>query len=362
MSVYWRLDRKYWYVDFYDEHGRRRRICTKTADKRLAQDIERRLRDEVARGQFLGKKSLQPTLAEVVGEYVDWATENKRSGDRARQCAVHLLTILGGEGTADKLLPSAVERYGRTRVEKGAAPGTVKREMVVLVAALNHAVRDGRLKVNPLAGRVRHLRTRPRIRLLSDEERVRLLSAAKAGPSYLFSTIALILCTGLRRAECLSLKWGDVDLEKRILIVRDGKGGKSRVIPLSSMALELLLSVPRRGETVIADENGRRIKNIKRSFRSTCRRAQIENLWLHDLRRAFASHLAMRGVSPWIIQHLLGHAQLRTSEIYVNISDRAMAAAVEQSPGLAPDVPGLESHDLQPAVSASDGDTIRSGG
>jgi len=334
VSLYKQKRSPYWYVSFTDQDGRRIRKCLGTEDRAAAEEMERALRTDVARRKFVGFDEEAPSLLEVMAEYTLWADENHRSGDRARQCAKNVLKHISPDLAASRLTPEAVEWFQRERAREGAKPGTVHREQTVLIAALNHAVRNQVLASNPLAGRVRQVKTRPRIRLLTDSERERLVEACRLGPPHLLVAVRLMLTTGLRKQECLGLRWKDIDLDKRMLIVREGKGGKSRMVPLANQTLEMLRTLPRVGEYVVSGPDGKRIGNIKRSFGTACRQAGIENLWIHDLRRAFGSELAMRGVSPWVIQHLLGHAELRTTEVYVNISNTALRSAVDRLPEL----------------------------
>jgi len=342
MGVYKPTESRYWYVDIKDQNGKRRRFCTFQTDYDLARRIEKKSLGEVAERRYFPDAPSPLIVQGLIDRYVGWARENGRSGDRARQCGAHILKHINLTLPASDLRPLDIERYQRKRLVEGAAPGTVRRELNVLIAALNHAVREGLIAANPLAGRVRRLKTQPRVRLLSGDEREALLRAAKLGPSHLYPLIVLLLATGLRRTECLSLKWNDVDLEKQVLFVRRGKGDKPRMIPLSQQALRLLQSMPRPGDYVITDEDGKSIGNVKHSFGTACRRAGIENLRLHDLRRSFASELAMRGVSPWVIQQLLGHARLDTSQVYVNIGESAMRRAVNQGPDL-----GVSAQDIE---------------
>ncbi len=332
-----------WYCDFYDAQGKRHRVSCKTANKKLAAEVEVRLKSEAFNEKMLGRKPARlRTLGRVLEGYVRWAEAQGRSADRARQCAAHVEQILGADTNASSLGAQQVDAYKEIRLKEQAAAGTIKRELVVLIAALNHAVRTGLLNANPLAGKVRQIKTQPRTRLLSDSERERLLEAAARGPRHLLPFLRLLLLTGLRRNEALCLRWADIDFGKRTLIVQHGKGDKSRLIPLSRQAIAVLAGLARHSEWVF-DSRGRRIGSVKNSWRTCCRRAGIEDLCLHDLRRAFASALATRGVSPFIIQSLLGHSQLRTTEVYVTLSESARMAGVEVIPDLSVQVKSQKS-------------------
>jgi len=328
MAVLQRPGCKFWYADYRDREGRRRRVSTGTADKRLAIQIEAKLRGDVAANKF-GVSRRTPTLRQLLDDYISWAQMTQRSPVRARQACGHLGRILDLGKPAPKFTSDDVEVFQRERLREGAAPATIRRELTTLIASLNRAVRNNRLPFNPLAGRVRHLHSESRTRLLTDSERQRLLSAAREGPDHLYPILVVLLTTGMRKGECLGARWADLDLDKCIMTIPKTKSGKPRTIPLSHQAFEILSSLPRRGEYVFTDVEGRRIGSVKRSFATACERAQIDNLCIHDLRRSFGSTLAMAGVSPFVIKELLGHASIKTTQIYVALSDSALRNAVE---------------------------------
>jgi len=320
----------FWYVDFRDQSGRRHRISTGTSSRRVASQVETRLKSDVASRKFLGVSRGQLTLATVLQRYVEWQRVVGKRWDRSDLAMRNILKVMSANTSVRKLTVVDVDRYKQERLQY-VKPGTVQREMNVLIGALNRAVVRGELNVNPLAGRVKQMRIAPRNRVLSDNEVDRLMAEARKGPSYLLPTLALMLGAGLRRGEALGLLWQDVDLDTGAIIVHAQKTKKTRIVPLASWVQEILKATPRVGATVIATTEGRTIESVKRSFRSCCKRAGVEGVVLHDLRRTFGTRMARAGASPWIIQALLGHRSLRTTQVYVSISDSAMRRAVYEA-------------------------------
>jgi integrase len=170
-----------------------------------------------------------------------------------------------------------------------------------------------------------------RRRLQADEEQ-RLLAAA---PPHLQAIITAVLETGMRREEALSLQWRDVVLnakgQSRAISLRaeNTKTAKPRTIPVSAR-LRSQLDMRRNsadGEPfgpeayVFGNEIGEKFDSVKTSWRTTCRKAGIEDLHLHDCRTEYASRLLEGGVALLTVSYLLGHAQISTTNSYAAGSD-----------------------------------------
>lgn len=134
----------------------------------------------------------------------------------------------------------------------------------------------------------------------------------------------LYLMTGLRRCELLNSKWQDLDLERRELRIPDTKNGKPHYVPLSNEALALLDSLPRRGKYIFPGGNPNRPLNtstVWNAWNRIRRRAALDHIRIHDLRRTFASHLAQAGCPLQLIGKLLNHSGTESTKIYARFAD-----------------------------------------
>jgi integrase len=143
---------------------------------------------------------------------------------------------------------------------------------------------------------------------------------------------ALCLYAGLRLSEARFLSWHDCDLTAGELLVREGKGGKSRRVPLAPPLRRVLELVPVATRTgyVTGFADGRPLSNgssehLIDRFLSKLLGIDIS---AHMLRRAFAAQLDEQGVSLRVIQDLLGHSSLATTERYLAIDSRRKVAAM----------------------------------
>ncbi len=139
--------------------------------------------------------------------------------------------------------------------------------------------------------------------------------------------ILLLYSSGLRVSECLKLHVEDLDFKEKVCIVKQGKGKKDRVTVLSETFAEQLkeyLNKEGIEEGVIfMNKSGETfsVRNAQKIVSSAAKRAGIKKIVTpHKLRHSFATHLLDAGVSIRVIQELLGHSNLQTTQIYTRVS------------------------------------------
>ena len=160
---------------------------------------------------------------------------------------------------------------------------------------------------------------------LSKEEINRLIEAASHEKSKLL--IKMIYASGLRISEALHLKVEDVEFEQKIAWVRSGKGGKDRMIVLGEKVLDELKSyLKSRGitkGTIFLGKDGKPMtpRNAQKIISLAAKTAGIAKPTTpHKLRHSFATHLREAGQDLRVIQELLGHSSIQTTEIYTHVS------------------------------------------
>jgi integrase len=141
----------------------------------------------------------------------------------------------------------------------------------------------------------------------------------------------LLLFTGCRRSEILSLTWDQVDLERGLLLLPDAKMGR-RYVLLSAPAQAVLASLLqiRIGDYVIAGNDADRPRHdLSRPWRAITQRAQLQGVRVHDLRHSFASFGAANNLGLPVIGKLLGHRQAQTTSRYSHLGDDPLRRASE---------------------------------
>jgi integrase len=198
------------------------------------------------------------------------------------------------------------------------------------------SIKWGWRETNPVKG-VEHNREHARRRYLSPEELQRLTKAlAEFSEKDIADAVRLLLLTGARRGEVLSMKWTDLDLTAGTWSKPPSsvKQNDHHQIPLSAPARQLLAERLRRktdDEFVFPGRGDRdHLGDFWHSWRKLCKAAGLENFRLHDLRHSYASQLASGGASLPLIGALLGHTQPQTTARYSHLFDDPLRKATEQ--------------------------------
>ncbi|MFJ4984376.1 tyrosine-type recombinase/integrase [Streptomyces sp. NPDC088732] len=234
---------------------------------------------------------------------------------------------------------------------------TAKESHRVLRTALSAACRE-ELVARNVAALVEP--PRPRARELSPwtlDETLTFLAAARKDP--LYAAFVLAIAMGLRRGEVIGLRWTDVDLDKRVLYVRqqtqrrrgvlyddDPKGRRRRAVPMPALCIAPLrwhrmrqtATQQRAGEMwqdnggyVFTTRTGRPIepRNLYRSFTRVAETAQLRVIRLHDARHGCATLLTAAGVAPRVVMEILGHSQISiTMDVYTHVVQDTQREAI----------------------------------
>lgn len=326
MAVYQKRDK--WFIDYYYQ-GRRVREAVGTSKKQADQALSTR-KTEILQGRYHWLEEKRTVLFESLAkEYREYSKTNKRSWVRDGVSLDHF-NALWAKRRATEITDREVERYKKQRLEAGAKPSTINRELTCLRHMLNMAVRWGRIPTNPVRGMRRLHEENCLTRTLSTDEERKLLAAANEP---LKSILVTALHTGMRRGEILSLTWSAVDFGRNLITVVNPKNGRSRQIPLNEQVRGVLRARKQADGLhtfVFADtRSGRQIGSVKTAFLATLRRAGITGLRFHDLRHTFATRLVTQGVDLLTVKELLGHSSIAMTMRYAHPSERNLRRAVE---------------------------------
>jgi len=165
--------------------------------------------------------------------------------------------------------------------------------------------------------------------VLSKEEVKAILSAPKNQKHS--AMLSLIYACGLRRSELLNLKPADIDSNRKLLIIRNAKGRKDRITPLSDKIIEMLrvyykIFKPKvwlfEGQKEGEQYTGSSLQEV---LKLALLKTNINKpVTLHWLRHSYATHLLENGTDLRYIQELLGHKSSKTTEIYTHVSTKSL--------------------------------------
>lgn len=248
------------------------------------------------------------------------------------------------ERPVHKIVPSDIEGFVAHRLSEGVSRSTVNRQRACLSKMLNKAIEWGYLTSNPVKFIKRFAEPQGRVRFLSEVEAEKLMRAAA---DHLKPIILTALHTGGRLREILSLRWRDIDLERRLIYFshENTKSGRQREIPMSDK-LHALMSAhleeakrlcpccsdaPKLGcfDGLVFTFAGRAIGTIRTAFTTARIRAGLgRDVTFHTLRHTMASWFMMNKGDLFMLQRLLGHSTIGMTQRYAHLSPEYVRGAV----------------------------------
>lgn len=224
---------------------------------------------------------------------------------------------------------------------------SIARKIAALRGFFRYLVKGKVIERDPFALISVPKQEKPLPAFLSVDDVFRLLGSLKgSGPLNLRdrAVLEVLYSTGVRVSELVGMNWSDVDFQLGIVRVV-GKGSKERIVPIGEVALQALrdygdeqrrtLGHAAKGETaVFLNRRGRRIttRSIARVVEKQLRAAEIPiRMGPHGLRHTFATHLLNSGADLRVIQELLGHASLSTTQRYTHVNLDQLTAVYDRA-------------------------------
>ena len=299
----------------------------------------------MARGTFVSSaESERTTFREALERYQREITVSKKGEMPERSRIKNLL----GDAIANRSLASIrssdVASYRDTRIKKVSAQ-TVVHEINLISNLFNVARKEWGMEnlSNPVEIIKKPKLPNGRDRRLVGEEESQLLAAAEESSYALKALILVALGTAMRLGELLRLSWVDVDLDKRVALLRDTKNGDARQVPLSTPVVNTLTSLTcdiddkrvfwnwKASDSIQATWR-RTVKRAQKQYRDDCLKAkQIANskflceFRFHDLRHEAASRLFELGFNPMEVASITGHKTLQMLKRYTHLRAEDLA-------------------------------------
>ena len=270
-----------------------------------------------------------------------------------RRHTTEFLAFLAGRGVEwTRPDRSTIRAYLSELADRELAASSVAGRLAAIRSLYRHALRNGRIETDPLAG-VRAPRRPSRLpRVLSIDEAASLVTAPRRLRSHDealarrdASMLELLYATGMRISELAGLTLDRVDLERRRLRVT-GKGNKERQLLFGTPAAAALRGYLAEGRPILAARgtagNAAVYLNANGAPLSARGARLVLERWVraagapkrtspHTLRHSFATHLLEGGADLRVVQELLGHANLQTTQIYTHLSDAALRNAYREA-------------------------------
>lgn len=354
-----------WYIYWFETARRVRRRSAGTSD---------RLEAEKELGKFIIDRTQETPASHIetpdnyaIATALRWYVQEKgpeiATAELTGRTVERLIEFFGSKTTVSNITPQVLKRYERERKrkvrvydtkkgkktvvnEKPVTTATIRRELSILNAALNHAVTNGRLTSAPKL--VLPPIGQNKTRYLEPVEIERLLAHCPEPHVKLF--IKLAINTGARKGALLELRWKQVDFVNRIIYLnpeeRIQTNKRRAIVPMNDLLYLTLTETKAEQEEfarVKSEETGEVIvpcnhviafnnlpvKNIRTGFRRSCERAGIKGATPHTLRHTAGTLMALAGIDLFLIAKVLGHSVQKTTELYAHFRPDYLREAVD---------------------------------
>ncbi len=316
-----RFDKKIDAEKFFKDCDLQRDDCTKN-DSKILEEV--RLETEI--NYWLNAKG--PTF--TVGYF------------RSIGPALNVIRSYCGNMTLSKLTMGFIHNLRETLRKRGLSPATQNRYIEILVRICNFSFQEERISKNPLANYKSLREPKQEMSFWSDEEVEIFLNFADSkypkgsDKRWVFVAYLFALETGVRAREMWGVQYRDLDLERFTVRVSrqnlgkdqysETKGKNERVVPVSRVLKEeltLLMGANCEHHTTIFQSSSKGAIDhqnfVNRIFSKDVKEAKVKRIRFHDLRHTAITLLVKQNISPWLVQRIAGHADLKTTMRYVHI-------------------------------------------
>lgn len=295
--------------------------------KEDAQRWARQIESDMDKSSYTNLVLAERTLfKDVIERYLQEVTLKTRSMRedtyRLKALARHPISKL----SMSALTPIKVADYRDERLML-VSNGAVIRELSYFSSIINHARREwGINMVNPIPLVKKPTSPQGRNRILTEEELGRLYAALtpkiKSSNHWILPLTKFALESAMRRGEILGLRWEHIDFQKRTVFIPITKNGESRLVPLSSKAIEILKSLPRNLNGTVFPVNG---TTLSAAIDKARIKAQLEDFHFHDLRHMAITRMAEKLPNLIELSAVSGHRSLAMLKRYYHPNPEQLA-------------------------------------
>lgn len=311
--------RNVWYVEF--PGGKRRSLRTK--DKREAKGIFRDLKIELARGNLIKlEKTTTPTISRLKKLYTKNPDRTDLSDESIRGDGIALQKLIDvvDDISIGRISKNHITKFKQACRSQNNKPISINTYLTRIRAALNWAHENEYLPEPP--PKIVFLKTGEQLpRVITPDDLKRIIGQAQKTKPEMYRIIQFALYTGTRRIEVNAARYEHI---KNGSILIHGKGKKERLIPLIDQARAVLL-----------DQNFgkifsyRHVSTISNYYRMITRAAGVKSRF-HDLRHTAGTQMLTMGVPLEVVQKILGHSDLRTTQIYSKVVQNRLKNEMEK--------------------------------
>jgi site-specific recombinase XerD len=327
-----------WWCRYADSRGiLRREKVGRRADaidlynKRRTETLQRKKLPE----RFRAKGITFRTLCADALEHSRAANTEKSTYEL--ELKVNELLPVFGDMKAEDITKQEIVRWLTTESEKRKWKSSSRnRWQAALSLIFRVGIDNEKITTNPAARIRRKTENNGRVRFLSDDEYRNLKNAIQECGSRFHAAFDLSVHSGMRASEQFSLRWAQVDLDRRQIHLPKTKNGKPRHVPLNATAVSALETLKQIAKPTAANQpvfpnaEGEAVQGPRGWFKRAVDRAGISDYSWHCNRHTFASKLVMAGVDLRTVGELLGHKSMQMTLRYSHLAPQHKATAVDR--------------------------------
>lgn len=278
--------------------------------------------------------AISPTIEGLAEKYLKLHAENEKRPKSIKEDKAMLKNYILKRFGARKVVDITVEDIQTLHVSLNKKRVLSNRILALFHKMFNLAIQWRWRTDNPVAG-IKKYQEHKRTRWLQEDELKSLVNVLDTYPNQTVAhIIRLLLLTGARKHEVLGATWDQFDLGKGVWtkMAHTTKQKKMEHTPLSPVALSIVKEIKqeRKSDSPFlfpGKVEGSAVKDIKKSWGTIVKQANLQDFRIHDLRHTYASHLVSSGLSLSIVGKLLGHTQASTTQRYAHLADEPLREA-----------------------------------
>lgn len=324
-----------WWIRYTDGQGRYRREkvgrrgdAKTLLDKRRTETLQRKKLPEKFRVKAV-------TFQQLCKD----ALEHSRHSNTAKsthelELKINELLPVFGDREAESITKQELQRWLADQMTaRGWKPSSRNRWQAAFSLIFRVGMDNEKITSNPASRIRRKTEDNGRVRFLSPDEETKLRKAI-TNPAH-SAAVELSLHSGMRQSEQFSLRWSQVDFERKQIHLPMTKNGKPRRIPLNTNAIGALETLKKYGSKThvfpsLRSEEDESVQGARGWFKFAVERAGIQDYSWHCNRHTFASKLVMAGVDLRTVGELLGHRTAQMTLRYAHLAPEHTASAVDR--------------------------------
>lgn len=330
MSVYKKRNGK-WYCQFMVKGERVHKLLDGADSLEKAKELEDAERFKIRQIQngLIKREEKKVVLKTLTDLFLKYSLINKNDYKNDTHKVDVILEFFGANTNVEDILPEKIEAFKAQMLKNKYSNAYVNRYLACLKTIFNIGIKNNKIRQTPMKSVQMLQENNYKIRYLTQEEEKRLFEQL---PEYLKPIVITALQTGLRKSNILNLKWEQIDFDFGFIEIekQNNKGHKIIKIPISEKLMQVFQTLPKIDEFVFYNpDTGTNYKYIDEGFNNACKRAGIKNFTFHCLRHTVATRLVERNIDIRVVQELLAHSSINTTQRYMHPTPKRKLEAIE---------------------------------